>query len=524
VASFGFGRNGDFLEHIAQPRGTKVLIVDARVIDLCRVCVHMGQGSFALTVLDTFQKSVTNRRFRKILRHARRGVELSMSCNSSQNTFDAQLSLLVESKYVRAKFVKPDLTRDGIAHGINDEKYDDLLLSIVYVSHSPKRRKTSSAQSENKWAVVEKSIHLMLEKEVIVPFSQLVEGEEYPYFLNCAKVGKVLENAVYELSQHTTFSPLLHALEPIWATLQTLLQASFALSTTSDWLQPDLIVTVVIGPVINACASKIIAVTVPPQQQQHGKESTTQDEDKCPPKLDMRTIANMTCLDKCIVGILKALNKSSQENGTAELVELLLSPLHAISVAISMALRMVDKAQMKLGYALSKGRIHRGVPSMYAMSSILWSQLIQLQITFPAYTSALRYEHMIPSLAKESITSHQDIVSRLFEHGVILHSIVLPGDHQITTSLLSTKGSKDQYRAVWEDVKREIYAQRSVQEDQKETVAELDLVVANYMKEYSCFPEALLLAGGNLTRLRMTNCGLKTLPMSFGFRLSNLQV
>ena len=549
VASFGFRRNCDFLEHIAQPWGTtlqKELIVDARVIDLCRVCVHMGQGSFALTVLDTFQKSMPSNRFHKALRLARQEVELSISSNSSQNTFETQLSLLVISKYIRAKFFKPDLPIFDLTLAMSiisgkkvpkrtswssakktkwREVYEKSLhLLLENVSRSPKRRKMSSAQSENnKWAGFEKSLHLMLEKEVIVPFSQVVKGEEYSYFLNCVKIGKEVENAVYELSQHTTFSPLFHALEPTWATLQPLLQTRYALSTTSDWLQPDLIVTVVIGPIIYACVSKTIAVTVPPQQQ-HEKKPTSHDEDKCQPKHDMRTIANMTCLDKCIVGILKALNKSSQENGTAELVELLTTPLHAISVAISMAVRMVDKAQMKLGYALSKGRIHRGVPSMYAMSSILWSQLIQLRITFPAYTSALRYEHMIPSLAKESITSHQDVVSRLSEHGVILHSIVLPGDHQITTSLLSTKGSKDQYKAVWEDVKREIYAQRSVQEDQKEAVAELDLVVANYMKEYSCFPETLLLAGGNLARLRMTNCGLKTLPMSFGFRLSNLQV
>eukprot|EP00986_Skeletonema_menzelii_P021261 scaffold33786_cov154-Skeletonema_menzelii.AAC.1 len=532
VISFGFRKDGNFLEHVAQPcledgkEGTKQqieLTVVARLIDLCRVCIHMGQGSFALTVLDTFQKSVYGSRFHKILRHACREVELSINCNSSQKIFDSQLSLLVISKFIWAKFVNPgwkcsDLKRVmGIVAGKKEKtKYDDLFKSIV--SRLPKRLKSSLAQSENKWASFERSLHLMLEKEVIVPFSQLVRGEEYSYLLNCITVGKALENAVCELSQdHKTFSPLLHALEPIWATLQTLLQSSNALLAKSGWLQPDLIVTVIIGPVIYACVSKALVVTVP--SQQNGKK-----QNKCKPKHDLRSIANLTCLDKCIVGILKAVNKSSQENGIGELIELLLSPLHAISVGISMAVKMVDKTQMKLGYALSKGRFHRGVPSMYAMSSMLWSQLIQLQLTFPAYTSAVRYEHIIPSLAKKHIDEHHEIVSRLFQHGVILHSIVLPGDCQITTSSLSTKGSKDQYKAVWEEVKREIYAKYSVQEDQEETVDKLDLVVANYMKEYSYFPETLLLAGGNLTRLRMTNCGLKKLPISFGLCLSNLQV
>jgi len=537
VTTFGFRRNGEFLEHITQPSSEddkegatlqKELIVDARLIDVCRVCIHMGQASFALTVLETFQKSVRKDRLHMALKLVRRQVESSMSCNSSQNIFDSQLSLLVVSEYVRAKFLNLDLKNsnlqsslDSISGKKKDEKYEDLFQSLV--SRFPKRQKLTSARSENRWEAFERSVHSLLEKHVIVPFSQLTDGEEYSFFLNCVHIGKVLENVVYELSQEhgTFFSPMLHALEPIWASLQTLLQTSYALSKASDWLQPDLIVTVIIGPIIYACASKTIAVTVP---SQHGQLSTTQDEDKSQPKHDMRTIANMICLDKCIVGILKDLNKSSQKNEKGELVELLVTPLHALSVGISMAVGMVDKAQMKLGYALSKGRIHRGVPSIYAMSSILWGQLVQIHITFPAYTSALRYEHMIPSLAKDAITSQRDIVSRLFEHGVILHSIALPGDYQITTSLLSTKGSKDQYKAVWEDVKREIYAQRSVQEGQTESVTELDLVVANYMKEYSCFPETLLLAGGKLTRLRMTNCGLKELPMSFGFYLSHLQV
>ena len=535
VTSFGFRRNNDSLE-VAQPcledgkestNQQMELIVDARLIDLCRVCIHMGQHSVALTVLDTFQKSVHRNRFHKILRHARQEVESSINCNCSHKIFDTQLSLLVISRYIWTEFVNPGLKTDlkrvmGIVTGKNEKsKYDDLLKSIV--SRSPKRLKTSSTQSENKWAAFERSLYLLLEKEVIVPFAQLAKGEEHTYLLNCITIGKVLESIVYELSEeHKTFSPLLHALEPIWATLQALLQSSGALSTKSDWLQPNLIVTVIIGPVIYACVSKTIAVTVP--SQQHGKKATPHREDKCHPKHDLRTIANLTCLDKCIVGILKTLNKSSQGNGTGEWIELLLSPLHAISVGISMAVKMMDKTQMKLGYVLSKGRSHRGLPSMYAMSSMLWSQLIQLQLTFPAYTSQARYEHLIPSLAKEVTDEHQDIVSRLFQHGVILHRIVLPGDFQITTSSLSTKGSKDQYKAVWEEVKREIHAKYSVQEEQKENAIELDLVVTNYMKEYSCFPESLLLAGKKLTRLRMTNCGLKKLPISFGFCLSNIQV
>jgi len=538
VTSFGFRRNSEFIEYRALPsledytegaRLQKELIVDARLIDLCRVCIHMGQASFALTVLETFQKSVHKDRLHMALKLVRRKVESSVSCNSSQNIFDSQLTLLVISKYIRAKFLKPDMMNSNLQSSMDsifgqkkDKRYEDLFQSLV--SRFPKRQKLTSAHREDKWAALERSVHSLLEKQVIVPFSQLTNGEEYSFFLNCVHIGKILETVVYELSQEhgTSFSPLLHALEPIWESLQTLLQTSYALSRATDWLQPDLIVTVIIGPIIYACASTTIAVTV---LSQHGQQSTRQDADKSYPNYDMRTIANMTCLDKCIVGILKDLNKSSQKNEEGELVELLVTPLHALSVGISMAVGMVDKAQMKLGYALSKGRNHRGVPSMYSISSILWGQLVQIQITFPPnYNSALRYEHIIPSLAPDVVTSHRDIVSRLFEHGVILHSIALPGDFQITTSLLSTKGSKDQYKAVWEDVKREIYAQRSLQEGQTETVNELDLVVANYMKEYSCFPETLFLTGGKLTRLRMTNCGLKELPKSFGFCFSHLQV
>lgn len=529
VASFGFRRNGGCLEHIAQPSSVdnesfmNELIVDARLIDLCRVCMHMGQGSFALAVLETFQKSVPGNRFHKTLQHARREVKASIFCNSSQNAFDTQLSLLLLSTYICAQFHTPDLNINELGRAMNlvsgkkDAKYEELLTSVV--SRSPKRLKVSSAQSENKWTALERSLNLMLEKEVIVPFSQLAKGGEYSYFLNCVTIGKVLENAVYEMSQEHTFSPLLHALEPTWATLQMLLHTSHALSTKRDWLEPDLIVTVIIVPVIYACVSKTIAVTIP--SRKNGNDSTTHDVEKCHPKQDMRTIANLTCLDKCIVGILKTLNKSRQEIGIREMTELLVTPLHAISVGISMTVRAVDKAQMKLCYALSIGRIHRGVPSIYAMSSMLWSQLIQLHFTLPTYTSALRYEHMKLSLANDVISSHQDIVSRLFEHGVILHSVVLPGDCQITTSSLSTKWSKKKYKAVWEEVLGKIYSQHSGQ-DQNETVADLDLVLSN--QEYSCFPEILLLAGGSVKRLRMTNCGLKNLPMSFGFCLSNLQV
>ena len=530
VASFGFRSNGEFLEQISEPsseddkeaaRLQKEMIVDARLIDLCRVCIHIGQGSFALTVLETFRSQCRSQRisFHKSLKYARQQVELSMSCSSSQNMFDSQIHLLVTSKCIHAKYLKPDLhgstlrsSLDIISGKKKDGKYEDLFHSLV--SRFPKRQKLSSAHSENKWAVFERSVHSLLKKHVIVPFSQLTRGDEFSFFLNCIHIGKVVENAVYELSEdHKTYSPLLHALEPTWASLQTMLQTSYALSTTSDWLQPDLVVTVIIGPIIYACVSKTIEFAVPSQGIQ------------CQPTHDMRSIANLTCLDKCIVGILKDLNKSSQKNERGELIELLVTPLHALSVGISMEVGMVDKAQMKLGYALSTGRIHRGVPSLFAMSSTLWSQLVQIHITFPD-TSVLHYEHIFPSLAKDVITSHQDIVSRIFDLGVILHSIILPGDFQVTTSLLSTQGSKDQYKAVWEDAKREIYSQRSVHDVRTETVTELDLVVADYMKKcsWNCFPESLLLAGGKLARLRMTNCGLKELPMSFGFCLSHLQV
>ena len=231
----------------------------------------------------------------------------------------------------------------------------------------------------------------------------------------------------------------------------------------------------------------------------------------------------MTCLDNCIIGILKELNKSSQKNERGELVELLVTPLHAVSVGISMAVGMVEKAQSKVMYALSKGTICRGVPSLYAMSSLLWSQLVQINITFPAYSTPLRQKDTLPSLPNETITSHQNIVSTLCEHGVILNSIALPGDSQITTSPLCTKGSKAEYIAVWEEVKRAII-ERYLHSDQRENITEIEVVVANYMNAYSCFPETLLLTGTALTKLRMTNSGLTELPLSLGFYLTNLQV
>jgi hypothetical protein len=222
--------------------------------------------------------------------------------------------------------------------------------------------------------------------------------------------------------------------------------------------------------------------------------------------------------------VLKDLNKSGLKNESGEMIELLLTPLHTLSVSISMAVGMVEKAQTKLVHALGKGRRYRGIPSLYAASGALWSQLLQLRMTFPDYASPLRRTDTIPSLPNEIVASHQNVVHASFEQGVILRNIVLPGDFQLSTTLLSTKGSTTKYTSMWEDIKREICSQRCAETGQREDVTEMELVVANYMTEYSSFPYMLLLSGKTLTRLRMTNCGLKELPMSFGYCLPNLQV
>ena len=528
LISFGLRRNAQNVEFISPTRSwdqskeeleRNELVVNARMIDMCRVCIHLGEGPFVLATLDSWQKKPCAKLFRQTIKSARRQVEVSMGCNSSQIMFDTQLFLLLFSRYISAQYYKHDMQFSlqgvlDIISGQKNKKWKDLFESIV--SRSPKRRKTTT-QGENEWTAFERSLHLMMEKEVIIPFPNLTKGEEFAYFVNCLRVGKVLESAVWELSQeHKSFSPVMNILEPAWASLQTLLQAGDNLWGGSEWLEPDLVATIIVGPVIYTCASKSIVVTVP--------SHPGQTKEKGLPKYDMRAIANMNYLDKCIVGILKGLNRFNKENREKDMIELLVSPLHALSVSLSIATGLVDKAQSKLCYALAKGKTHSNIPSLFAISGVLWSQLIQIVVTFPGYNAALRYDHTIPALADAVATAHQELVSRVFEFGVVPDNIVLPGDNQITTSLWGTKGPKKTYKAKWENVRRIIYTQHESEKDQTKHAEKLDLIADNYMKEHSCFPETLLVAGEAVTKLRLADCGLRKLPTSFGLRLSNLQV
>jgi len=384
---------------------------------------------------------------------------------------------------------------------------------------------------------------LMMEKIVLLPFSHLETDEQLSFLMQCICISKSFGFLVRNnLSKESGFAPCLHFLEPIWSSLQLLLQQSQSLwsndTCNGRWLHPDIVALVIIGPVLFGC----VADTIAPPSNSAVPLSSSQ---KLPPKFDARALANVTSLDNFITGILKELSRYGRRR-SGKFIEPLMAPLYALTSTIGVALGSVEKARLRLEHVLNKesggSSSNNGkLPSLYALSEMIWSQLVQIRMICPSRSVSLKLTTDKAgngpgklTLPNETLESHLEIASRIVGNGVFLWGVKLCGDSHMD---IITPCFNQTHCNEWEKVATKVFEQHPLIEAAHgegsggRPHSEVEFRIFNAYPELdgvkrkpSVFPESLLLLGKTLTKLCLDNCGLTGLPLSIGHHLTHLQV
>jgi len=511
------------------------ILLFSRLVDLSRVLVHMGRFSFALVVMNRIE--IRNDTHPLICRPYWRAYQTVKSLIQSQNSaytlFQVQVQLLVLSEYLRTNY---DSLLGNDAPCLNQLLVDQILnlhdvgkysknnlfpegldrLRQNLVSHLPSANNDKSNGGDD-WASFIKTLKHIIEKFIIVPFSQIGTDDQFLFLLRSVCIGKYLgNNIVHNASKERGFVSYLHALEPVWSSLQPLLQVSLT-SACSRWLQPDVVAIVLIGPIIFSCVADMVA------SSDSGKKAS--------PKFDARARANLSTLDNFIVGIIKDLNRFGRSRGYSQLVEPLLAPLYTLSTTISVALGSFDKAHVRLEHVLSKEVEEK--PSLYALSDLIWSQLVQLRVLCPSYSTPLDTSDAISkqmSLPDRITKPHHELAHRIVENGIFLWGVKLRGDSNM--NIISPCFNKN-HCMEWEKAATQIFTYHEGSSGEQASQPSLEFSISDpYPEELegirtsreSVFPDSLLLLGKSLSSLTLDKCGLTRLPLSIGYHLTNLKV
>jgi hypothetical protein len=503
----------------------------------------MGRDSLAVSALDGICRPRSDDAYNTLIEGASRSIRSLSHGRCCFRLFEVQVHLLAVSESLRCAYkdthVEPiELLNRAVAdHRRLDAELDKMTLN----SWKPGTIKSfqresgvfpsgfdilcdnliasipSTTYDYEEWASIVEALRLTMEKFVAIPLALLRTDDQLTFLFHCIAIGRFWGHFVRLASTAYQFVPYLHVLEPIWSSVQTLLKPSFG---CTRWLCPEIIAVVIIGPVIFGCVADTIAPL--------GMCATSS---KSPPMFDARARANLSFLDTFIVGILKELNRFSTR-GNGQLIELLIAPLHALSASICVALGSFEKAHVRLEHVLNKevGSGDRKLPSIYALSEILWSQVVQIRMICPSSSAPLNYARnstgtlSTPLLPNEILTSHHEIASRIVGNGIALWGVTLRGDchMNIVSPCINAK-----HRIEWEKVASQIFSDRLVNAEPSPVEFNIcnphpDL---NGLKDrVPVFPESLFLLTNTLMELSLTKCGLTKLPLSIGYHLKSLQV
>ena len=525
----------------------------SRLIDLSRILVHMGRDAVAISAMSSIR--VTKDAYPLLCRPYWRAYESIQSLSHSRCAlaiFHVQVYLLVTSQFFHLNYDSLighnndgpylDELLDQIQHLHNPENYTQkkLLptgfdrLSQGLMGHVPSVSKVKEDE-DDEWSYFVQKLRYMVEKFVTIPYSQVRRNEQLLLLLQSICIGKYLGFLMRNVSMERGFVSYLHMLEPIWNSLQPLLQVSLT-GCKGGWLQPDLIILVLLGPVIFASVAETVA---PPSNN----NTTTQKEKKLPPKYDARAHANLSILDSFIKGIIKELSRFGRRDNRQRLVEPLMTPLYALSTTLDVMLGSLDKAHVRLEQVLNKEVGSQ--PSLYALSDILWSQLVQLRIMCPsvlaplAMTTGNSTDVMLqqPLLPDDIIQTHREVASRIVNNGVLLWGVKLHGDSHM--NIISPCFNQN-HCLEWEKVATQIFKRHPLEvkasgdreiESPSSITAEFHISdpysypnLDGLEDQASVFPDTLLLLGTALSTLRLEKCKLTCLPLSIGYQLTNLKV
>ncbi len=182
------------------------------------------------------------------------------------------------------------------------------------------------------------------------------------------------------------------------------------------------------------------------------------------PMFNVRALANLSFLDTFIVVILKELN-CFVSHGNGRLIEPLLAPLHALSASICIALGLFDKAHGRIEGVLNKeGGLGNGkLPSIYALSEMMWSQLVQICMICPSSSAPFNCSNSLgtlsPLLPNDILKFHHKIASQIAGNGIVLWGIKLCGDCHMN---MVAPCIKAKHHSEWERAALQIFADRSL--------------------------------------------------------------
>ena len=500
------------------------ILLFSRLIDLSRVLVHMGRDKFALSVMRNVP-GVTNEAYWQ----AYRSIKSLSHSRSAYSIFQVQIHLLLVSELFRLSYDSLVGNVDGqcletyfhqITHLDRTEKHaENNLVPEGFVSMSEKLMSNlpsaNVSKEEDAWADFVNALGLLIEKFVTIPFSQMgTNDDQLLLLLQCVCIGKHLGYMVRNnVSKEHGFVSCLHALEPIWRSLQPLLQG-----VSSGCI----ISTAIIGPVIFSC----VALTVAPPS--NAATTIATHREKLPPKLDARAFASLSSLDTCISEIIKELNRFGR-CGNGRVVELLMAPLYAISTTISVALGSIDKAHVRLEYVLNKdtgSTVGKEQPSLYALSEMIWSQLVQIRMFCPPSSMNIIIDNSTSIMSKISPT-HREVASRIVSNGIFLWGVKLRGDAHMN---ICSPCFNQSHCAEWEKVVAKIFTNNPLVQQSSTLSFNIsdpypeELVGMEASSANSVFPHSLLLLREALTDLSLVKCGLTQLPLSIGYHLTNILV
>ena len=529
------------------------ILLISRLIDSSRVLVHMGQYSFALSALHSICQSKSDRDYYVLVHGASCSIRSLSLTSSCFHLFQVQLHLLTVSEILRCAYFDSRNRRlclktlsnnvDQLNLTVSDDDLDATFSSweskfnlfppgINMILKNLISRIPSSTPYEDgcddEWAPFVKTLRLSIEKFVVVPFIHLKMEEQLNFLLQSIAIGKLWGRVIQIAAAGNQFLPYLHVLEPIWSSLQKILRVSHR---CTQWLRPEIVATVMIGPVIFGCVADMIAPM-----------GMCSSSSKSPPKFDTRSLANLSFLDTFIVGILRELNRNGKCNGGG-IIEVLIGPLHALSASICVALGSTEKAHTRLEHFLNK---ERGVgdceaPSMYALSEMMWSQYVQLRMLCPSTSSPLNYVGdsagsllSVPKLSDDILRCHQHVASRIAGNCIVLWGVKLRGDCHMNIVSPSMNGN---HRRAWVKMASQIFTGQGLpviyaKHDKTNQNPPLrEFTIWNPYHDLNgievilpVFPDSLLLLTTTLARLTLNKCGITMLPLSIGYHLTNLQV
>ena len=208
-------------------------------------------------------------------------------------------------------------------------------------------------------------------------------------------------------------------------------------------------------------------------------------------------------------------------------LELIITPLHAAHVSLASTMRMYDKAQQGLEALLASNE-DNDMPSLSALSELLWSQLIQLESSLPRRCDDSNRETTRSfDIPPETLRRHEVIADNVVAREVHPHHVTLENDWNLTECLGESFTVGDELFDSYINILKVLPG------SQESAMADFALTDWRLSRRqtrgtpstvYHLLPQSLLLVGASLSSLHLTRVGLDKLPYFFGRYFRNLKV